>query len=62
MLRVFTAFSAVNLFCHLFTFDGPFDVDNTMCLDLVFRLSLLIRSGDLVICNRLVERSRLTGF
>ena len=31
----------------LFTFDGPCDADNTLCLDLVFRLSLPIRNRDL---------------
>ena len=46
MLRIFTAFSAFNLFSHFITFDGPCDGDNTLCLDPVFRLNLPIRSRD----------------
>ena len=43
----FTAFLLLIYLVILFTFDGPCDADNTLCLKLVFRLSLPIRNRDL---------------
>ena len=46
MVRVLLFFLLLIYLVILFTFDEPCDADNTLCLDLVFRLTFPIRNRD----------------